>query len=93
MEGIIGVKPEIKKLTFTHRGKMDVYLADGRAIIVPLTWFPSIKKLSSQQREHWYVMPSGLFSFDDCQEVFHIEQVLGKQEEYQYLKPKLATTF
>ncbi len=89
MEGLIGIKPEIKHIAFTQRSKMDVYLADGRIVIVPLSWFPSIKKLTTAQREQWYVMPNGLFSFDDCPEVFHVEQVLGKEEEYRYLKPKL----
>ena len=89
MEGIIGIKPQVKRITFSQRGKMDVHLADGRTVIVPLSWFPSIKKLTLGQREQWYVMPEGLFSFDDCPEVFHVEQVLGKEEEYRYLKPKL----
>jgi hypothetical protein len=90
MEGIIGVKPEIRKIAFNQRGKMDVYLADGRVVIVPLSWFPSIKKLTTKQRTHWYVMPQGLFSFDDSPEVFHVEQVLGKEKAYQYLQPEMA---
>ena len=35
----------IKKLDFTgHRGKMAVYLTDGREIIVPLSFFPDSVK-------------------------------------------------
>lgn len=79
----------MKKITFTQRGKMDMHFVDGRTVIVPLSHFPSIKKLTTAQRKHWYVMPDGLFSFDDCPEVFHVEQVLGKEEAYRYLKPKL----
>ena len=90
MERIIGIKPEVKKITFTQRSKMDVHLADGRTDIVPLSWFPSIRKLTTEQRRHWYVMPEGRFSFDDCPEVFHVDQVLGKEEAYRYLKPELV---
>jgi hypothetical protein len=89
VEGIIGIRPEVKRLTFKTRGKMDVHFVDGRTVIVPLSWFPSINKLTTAQRERWYVMPDGLFSFDDCPEIFHVEQVLGKEEAYRYLKPKL----
>lgn len=89
MDGIIGIKPEVKRLSFKTSGNMDVHFADGRIVTVPLSWFHSIKKLTSAQREQWYVMPDGLFSFDDCPEVFHVEQVLGKEEAYRYLKPML----
>jgi len=39
MEGIIGIKPEVKRLSFKTRGKMDVHFVDGRTVIVPLSHF------------------------------------------------------
>lgn len=39
MEGIIGIKPEVKKIAFTQRGIMDVHLAAGRTVTVPLAGF------------------------------------------------------
>jgi len=63
---------------------MQVSLADGRIIEVPLTFFPSIRKLTIEQRKKWYVLDGELFSFDECREVFHIEQILGKENNYRY---------
>ena len=84
MEGYLNKKPIIKKLTFTHPGKFDLHLEDGRIITVPVSVFPDIKKLSAAQRRKWYVLDDVGFSFDDCNEVYHIEQVLGKYENYKY---------
>ena len=86
MEGAIGIKPVIKKISFPSAGKMQIHLEDGRLIVVPLSLFPSIKKLPPSVRKRWYIMDDELFSFDGSNEVFHIEQVLGKEEEYKYLR-------
>ena len=41
----------IRKLDFgASRGKMLVYLTDGRQVLVPLSFFPDIKKLSLADR-------------------------------------------
>jgi len=61
---------------------MNLLLADEREITIPLKYFPDIKKLSAKQRNKWYVLDEQMFSFDDCDEVFHIEQVLGKENNY-----------
>ncbi len=84
VEGFINVKPVIIKIEFQHKGKMEIYLKDGRIIISPLSRFPSIKKLSRDQRKKWSTLGRVGFSFDDCPEVFHIEQVLGSEKDYEY---------
>ncbi len=84
MDGLRKIKPLIKRINFPVKGKMTVILADGRDITVPLQYFPSIKKLNTSQREKWYVLDGEMFSFDDCNEVFHIEQILGKENLYKY---------
>ncbi|MEO8149349.1 MAG: hypothetical protein ABI723_17015 [Bacteroidia bacterium] len=91
MEGIIGITPTIKKISFLSSGKMQIILNDGREVATPLSFFPSIKKLDVTSRKKWYVMNGNLFSFDGCNEIFHIEQVLGKESDYAYLKsqPKI----
>ncbi|MCX6154522.1 MAG: hypothetical protein NT007_10210 [Candidatus Kapabacteria bacterium] len=78
------IKPAIKKLDFSSKGKMAVYLNDGRIIYIPIKFFPSIKNLDLKKRTKWYVLNGDMFSFDDCKEVFHIEQVLGKEKDYAY---------
>jgi hypothetical protein len=84
MDGLRKVKPLIKKISFPVRGKMTVLLADGRDVSVPLQYFPSIKRLNAEQREKWYVLDGEMFSFDDCNEIFHVEQILGKENLYKY---------
>jgi len=81
MEGLIGIRPELKSLSF-ERGKMCLHLKDGRMVIVPLTFFPSIKKLTTNQRTRWQIINQEGFTFMDCNEVYHIEQVLGKEKDY-----------
>lgn len=83
IEGFWNVKPKIKRVSFQIRGKISIYLEDGRSVIVPVANFPSIKKLTATQRLKWYLFGNG-FSFDDCNEVYHIEQILGNFNEYRH---------
>jgi len=83
IEGFWNVSPKIKKISFQIRGKISILLEDGRNIIVPVSKFPSIKKLTTDQRSKWYLFGNG-FSFDDCNEVYHIEQILGNFEIYKH---------
>jgi len=83
IEGFWNTTPQIQKIAFNVRGKISVYLSDGRVIIAPLSNFPSIKKLSLKQRKKWYLFGNG-FSFDDCTEVYHIEQILGNINLYKH---------
>lgn len=82
-EGYWGVKPRIKKIDFPQRGKLEVALEDGRKVIMPISAFPSIKKVPVSKRKDWYFMGNG-FTWDECPEVIHIEQVLGNYANYQH---------
>ena len=84
MEGVIGIKPEIKQIFFPKRGNIGFNLMDGRMVVVPLSFFPSIKKLSTNERKKWQVIDNDMFTFKNSTEIFHIEQVLGKEKEYKY---------
>ena len=64
---------------------MQVDLEDGRSIIVDVARFPSIKKLSMADRKDWYRMDNG-FTFEKCDEVIHIEQILGNYQKYAHDK-------
>ncbi|MBI4645877.1 MAG: hypothetical protein HY738_04590 [Bacteroidia bacterium] len=83
IEGYWNKTPKIKTLSFPLRGKMQIDLEDGRCIIVPLIKFPSIKRLNTIQRQKWFLLGNG-FSFDDCNEVYHIEQILGNFQNYNH---------
>lgn len=68
---------EIKKLDFGEkRGMMVVYLTDGRVVMVPVSMFPDIKKLSLSQREDYMIMDDQYFSFDAISKIFSIKDVL-----------------
>lgn len=65
------------KLDFTgQRGKMAVYLTDGREIIVPLSFFPDIKQLSVKEREKWMILDDQFFSFDRLSKIYSIRDVM-----------------
>ena len=84
-EGYWDSTPKIKNISFPVRGKMQVSLTDGRVIIVPLSAFPSIQKLSTNEREKWFLIGGGI-SFDKSNDVIHIEQILGNYANYRHEK-------
>lgn len=67
----------IKKLDFgMKRGAMAVFLTDGRVVIVPLSMFPDIKRLSRSQREDYMIMDDQYFSFDALSKIYSVKDVL-----------------
>ncbi|MBP5375419.1 MAG: DUF2442 domain-containing protein [Bacteroidaceae bacterium] len=80
-DGYWDVEPRIKSVSFPRRGKFQVELQDGRVIIMPISAFPSIKKVPSKERANWYLMGGGV-SWDSCPEVIHVEQILGDYQKY-----------
>lgn len=67
----------ISKLDFKVKyGKMAVYLTDGREVIVHVSMFPEIKKLSLKQREDWMIMDDQYFSFDSISKIYSVKDVL-----------------
>ncbi len=84
LEGFQGIQPVIEKVSFSFKDKIAIHLQDGRIIIAPLSQFPSIHQLSSVQRKKMNIVDDQIIMFDDCDEVFHIEQFLGREQEYKY---------
>ena len=67
----------IRKLAFGEkRGKMAVYLTDGREVIVPISLFPEIKRLNSAQRKDWMVLDDQFFTFDAISKIYSVKDVL-----------------
>ena len=85
-EGYWDVKPRIKSLSFPKRGKFQVDLQDGRSVVMPISAFPSIKKVPVRERNNWYLMGGGV-TWDSCPEVIHIEQILGNYQNYAHEVP------
>ena len=70
------IKIGIKKLDFSKRGMMMVYLTDGRIVIVPVSMFPDIKQLSVAQREDYMIMDDQYFSFEAMSKIYSVKDVL-----------------
>ena len=66
-----------KKLDFgVKRGMMAVYLTDGRIVMVPVSMFPNIKRLSRAQREDYMIMDDQYFSFEAMSRIYYVKDVL-----------------
>lgn len=67
----------IKRLDFTEkRGKMAVYLTDGREIIVPVSMFKDISAMPVKERNKWYVLDDQYFTFENMSKVYSVTDVL-----------------
>ncbi len=67
----------IKKLDFgVKRGAMAVYLTDGREVIVPISMFPDIKRLSRAEREDYMIMDNQYFSFEALSKIYSVKDIL-----------------
>jgi len=84
MEGIGHIKPKIKKVGFQKRGFLSVYLKDGRVLLVPLRFLPSVKKLKGKERAKYQIADDTTVVFFGCREVYHIQDFLGIYEDYKY---------
>jgi hypothetical protein len=82
-EGYWNVTPRIKRLSFPRRGKFQVDLQDGRSIVMPVSAFPSLKRVPVKERDKWYLIGGGV-TWDSCPEVIHIEQILGNFQNYSH---------
>lgn len=54
-----------------------LHLDDERSISVPVRYFAEIENLSLEERRRWILLDEQVFSFEDCDEVFHLQQMLG----------------
>lgn len=84
ISGFLHIKPKIQKIKFTFKDKLDIVLEDGRQILLPISYFPEIAGLSPYQKRKWQIIGGEGFTFDDINEVYHIEQILGKYENYKH---------
>lgn len=80
-EGYWNIMPQIRSVRFPSRGKWQVDLEDGRSVVMPISAFPSLKKVPVRERPKWYLMGGGV-TCDSCPEVIHLEQILGDYQKY-----------
>lgn len=71
------IKVGIKSLDFLHfRGKLAAKLTDGRMIVVPVKFFPDIRKLSLSERNDWMILDDQFFTFNKLTKVYSIEDLM-----------------
>ena len=71
------IKVGIKELHFSKiRGKMAVYLIDGREIIVPVSFFLEISKLPLAKRKDWMVLDDQFFTFAGLSKIYSISEIM-----------------
>jgi hypothetical protein len=71
------IKMIIEKIKFDKIGKMALILEDGREIIVPLKYFPEIKKLSIDKRKKYTIVDDRTVLFLHSNSIYHLEDFLG----------------
>jgi hypothetical protein len=55
---------------------LEVVLADGREISVPLIWFPRLQKAAVEERKHWRLIGGGIgIHWEDIDEDVSIESL------------------
>jgi len=56
---------------------LNVVLADGREISVPLEWFPRLQNATSAQRSNWRLIGGGIgIHWEDVDEDISVESLL-----------------
>ena len=74
----------IDKLLFDKRGKITVKLSDGRIVIVPIKYFPDLKRLSIKKRKKYTIVDDTtvLFAFSDL--VYRLEDFIGSEANWKH---------
>ena len=72
----------ISKLNFDLVGKLSVKLEDGRIIIVPLKYFPDIKKLPVEKRKKYTIVDDRTVLFYYSNNIYHLEDFMGLESKW-----------
>jgi Protein of unknown function (DUF2442) len=70
----------IKKLNFNHPEKISISLEDGRELIVPLKYFPELKKMPLEKRKQYSIVDDRTILFRNSDNVYHLEDFFGLDE-------------
>ena len=74
---ILETEPLATKVTVTDE-KLIVDLADGRSLIVPLSWYPRLLHGSPDERQNWQLLGDGYaIEWTDLDEHIGIEGLLA----------------
>ena len=72
----VEVEPLAVNVSCTEDG-LNVLLADGREITVPLVWFPRLQHANAQERGNWRMIGGGIgIHWEDIDEDISVESLL-----------------
>ncbi len=69
--------PKIKSVEFLNSSIMFIHLANDRTFLVPLDQFPTIKKLTTEQKKDYEIIDDAHLSFLAIDDVFSVAELLG----------------
>lgn len=74
---VLETEPAAVQVTITDE-KLMVELADGRTIVVPLSWYPRLMYASPEERQNWQLLGDGYaIEWPDLDEHIGIEGLLA----------------
>ncbi len=72
----------ISKLNFDIPGKISIKLVDGREIIIPIKYFPELKKLPVEKRKKYTIVDERTILFYFSDHVYHLEDFMGLESNW-----------
>jgi hypothetical protein len=78
---VLGIKiePLAISVSFT-KDSLCVALADGREVVVPLEWFPTLRDATDAQRQDWRLIGRGIgIHWEAIDEDISVESLLASQ--------------
>ncbi len=72
----------IDKIRFNIPGKITIILQDGRIIIVPLKYFPELKRMSVEKRKKYTIVDDRTILFANVNSVYHLEDFIGIESKW-----------
>ncbi len=72
----------IERINFDLAGKISLKLEDGRIIIVPIKYFPDLKKLPIEKRKKYTIVDDRTVLFQYSDNVYHLEDFIGLESKW-----------
>ena len=75
----IKIEPLATSVSFTVES-LCVTLADGREVVVPLEWFPTLRDATDEQRKNWRFIGRGIgIHWEAIDEDISVESLLASE--------------
>ena len=73
----------IEKLLFDEPDKIIIKMENGRLFIIPLKYFPELKKLPVEKRKKYTIVNDQTILFAYSDSVYHLEDFIGLEVKWQ----------